>query len=127
MDDHLPRQADGNNTPVEILGHTVAIRPTGEIDLETAPALQLALSEALAHASPTRPVTVDCSGLTFCDSSVLNAFLAARRAAQKSGTVVRLAAPNRQLQRLLEISGAAALFPVDPYPPPDGHIRGRQK
>ncbi|MFF4423870.1 STAS domain-containing protein [Streptomyces sp. NPDC001549] len=79
---------------MEVLDHTVAVRPTGEVDIETAPPLRFAMAEALAHASPARAVVVDCSGLTFCDSSALNALLAARRAAQETGTVIRLAAPN---------------------------------
>ncbi|MFD9725922.1 STAS domain-containing protein [Streptomyces sp. NPDC059072] len=65
---------------MEILEHAVTIRPTGEIDIDTAPALHFALSEALAHASAAKPVAVDCSGLTFCDSSALNVLRAARRA-----------------------------------------------
>ncbi|MFJ7592229.1 STAS domain-containing protein [Streptomyces sp. NPDC097617] len=111
------REAGANDIAVKVLDHAVAVRPTGEIDIETAPSLRLALSEALAHASQTRPVVVDCSGLTFCDSSGLNALLGARHTAQAASTHIRLAAPNRQLQRLLEITGALPLFPVDQNPP----------
>ncbi|MER7467402.1 STAS domain-containing protein [Streptomyces sp. NPDC097981] len=124
MAGQLPQDAGGNGIDVEILDHAVTIRPTGEIDIDTAPALHLALSEALAHASAAKPVAVDCSGLTFCDSSALNALLAARRAAQEAGTVIRLAAPGPQLQRLLEMTGARSLFPVDPDPPAGRQVRG---
>ncbi|MFD9722308.1 STAS domain-containing protein [Streptomyces sp. NPDC059072] len=117
MDELLPDETRGNGIRVEVLENAVAIRPTGEIDIETAPALLLALTDALAHASPAKPVAVDCSGLTFCDSSALNALLTARRTAQETGTVIRLAAPRPQLQRLLDITGARSLFPVDPQPP----------
>lgn len=119
----LPQEARASGIAVEVLDHTVAIRPTGEIDIKTAPALHLALTEALTHASAAKPVAVDCSALTFCDSSALNALLTARRTAQEAGTVIRLAAPGRQLQRLLEITGARSLFPVDPEPPtPPTHL-----
>ncbi|MEU9716312.1 STAS domain-containing protein [Streptomyces sp. NPDC047976] len=118
MGEQLPGETLGNGIAVEVLENAVAIRPTGEIDIESAPALLLALTEALAHASATKPVAVDCSGLTFCDSSALNALLAARRTAQGTDTVIRLAAPGPQLRRLLEITGAGSLFPVDPEPPP---------
>ncbi|WP_405816296.1 MULTISPECIES: STAS domain-containing protein [unclassified Streptomyces] len=111
-------EAGGNAIAVEVLDHAVAIRPSGEIDIETAPALRSALAQALAHSSPAKPVTVDCSRVSFCDSSALNALLAARLTAQEAGTVVRLAAPNHQLQRLLEMTGALPLFPVDHDPPP---------
>ncbi|MFD4868063.1 STAS domain-containing protein [Streptomyces sp. NPDC058412] len=110
-------EAGGNAIAVEVLHHAVAIRPSGEIDIETAPALRFALAQALAHASPAKPVTVDCSHISFCDSAALNALLTARRAAQETGTVIRLAAPNHQLRRLLEMTGALPLFPVDHDPP----------
>jgi anti-anti-sigma factor len=46
----------------------------GEVDLATAETLRLAL---LAHASVTPgDITVDCSGLTFIDSSGLSALMA---------------------------------------------------
>ncbi|MGW9369594.1 STAS domain-containing protein [Streptomyces xanthophaeus] len=117
MAERAPREASGGDVAVEILDHTVAVRPTGEIDIHTAPSLHFALTEALAHASPAKDVVVDCSRLTFCDSSGLNALLAIRRTAQESATVIRLAFPNSQLQRLLEMTGALALFPVDHGPP----------
>ncbi|MCX4625186.1 MULTISPECIES: STAS domain-containing protein [unclassified Streptomyces] len=122
MAEHPPREAGGNDVAVDVLKHTVAVRPVGEIDIETAPSLRLALTEALAHASSAKPVVVDCSRLTFCDSSALNALLTARRTAQETDTVIRLAAPNHQLQRLLEMTGALPLFPVDAAPPTDGRI-----
>ncbi|AWZ06325.1 MULTISPECIES: STAS domain-containing protein [unclassified Streptomyces] len=124
------REAGGKDIAVEVLDRAVAVRPVGEMDIETASALLLALTEALAlaqaqthadvnaPASPAKAVVVDCSRLTFCDSSALNALLTARRAAQEAGTAIRLAAPGPQLLRLLEITGALALFPVDPTPPP---------
>ncbi|MFI6007084.1 STAS domain-containing protein [Streptomyces sp. NPDC051366] len=86
--------------------------------METAPALQLALTEALTHASPTRPVAVDCSLLTFCDSSGLNALLTARRAAQETGTVIRLLAPTP--------SSSASLTDGRPIPLPRGSETRRQ-
>ncbi|MFE2554076.1 STAS domain-containing protein [Streptomyces sp. NPDC059355] len=119
MPEH-PHRKSSRDIAVEILDHSIAVRPTGEIDIDTAPTLQLALAEALTHASPARPVVIDCSSLTFCDSSALNALLAARRIAQPTGTAIRLAAPNLQLHRLLELTGTLALFPLDQDPPADG-------
>ncbi|WP_405497400.1 STAS domain-containing protein [Streptomyces sp. NBC_00096] len=125
MAERPPREAGGKDITVEVLDRNVAVRPIGEIDIETAASLQHALMRALTHASPAKAVVIDCSRLTFCDSSGLNALLAARRAAQETGTVIRLAAPNLQLQRLLEITGALSLFPVDQDLPaaglPAGH------
>ncbi|MGW7436893.1 STAS domain-containing protein [Streptomyces sp. NPDC054849] len=122
MVEHPPRTAGGHDITVEVLDHAVAVRPTGEIDIETAPSLRFALAEALAHASPDKPVAVDCSRLTFCDSAALNALITARRAAQEAGTDIRLAVPNHQLRRLLEVTGTLSLFPVDREPPTAGRV-----
>ncbi|MEV7729378.1 STAS domain-containing protein [Streptomyces sp. NPDC087917] len=67
-------------------------------------------------------MVIDCSRVTFCDSSALNALLRARHAAQPTGTVIRIAAPNRQLQQLLEMTGTLSLFPVDQDPPAGDHL-----
>ncbi|MFF1415960.1 STAS domain-containing protein [Streptomyces sp. NPDC058289] len=123
MVEHPDPEADGNTIAVEVLDRTVEVRPTGEIDIDTAPSLHVALTEALAHASPAKDLVVDCSGITFCDSSGLNALLAVRRAAQETSTVIRLAAPNAQLQRILEITGTLCLFPVSQDPPAAGRPR----
>ncbi|MFF3020755.1 STAS domain-containing protein [Streptomyces sp. NPDC057939] len=101
---------------MEVLDEAVAVRPVGEIDITTGPHLSHALAEALRHATPARPVVVDCSRLTFCDSAGLNALLVARQAARKAGVDIHLTSPNRQLLRLLDIAGIVALFPLRPAP-----------
>lgn len=110
---------------VEILDHVVAVRPSGEIDLASAPSLRLALDEALALAlapgtAPARAdaplarrIVVDCSRVTFCDSSGLDALLAARLTAAENGIVIHLVAPGRQFRRLLDLTGTLPLFPVE--------------
>ncbi|MGW6950205.1 STAS domain-containing protein [Streptomyces xanthophaeus] len=111
--------AGENGVRVDVLDQTVAVRPIGEIDLATGPHLSHALAEALRHASPARPLVVDCSRLTFCDSAGLNALLVARRTAQKAGIDIRLDSPNRQMQRLLDMTGTLPLFPLH-TPPSNG-------
>lgn len=96
---------------VEVRDRAVVVRPAGELDVDRAAPLRAALTEALAHASAAVPVVVDCSGITFCDSTGLNAFLSARLAAEEAGTRVDLAHPTGQLRRLLEITGADSVFP----------------
>ncbi|WP_327308464.1 STAS domain-containing protein [Streptomyces sp. NBC_01298] len=128
MTERSPLEADGTGTgtgtgtgiTVEILDRAVTLHPVGEIDIDTASALRIALSRALTHASPARPVVVDCSRLTFCDSSGLNALLTARLTAQKVSAVIHLADPNDQLTRLLEMTGTLSLFPIGPHPPTNG-------
>ncbi|MFJ7271694.1 hypothetical protein ACIQV3_34490 [Streptomyces sp. NPDC099050] len=37
MVEHLPRDSGGSDTAVEVLDHAVAVRSTGEIDIDPAP------------------------------------------------------------------------------------------
>lgn len=80
----------------------------GELDHDTAPALAQA-ADAFAHAGVPKLV-VDCSRLGFCDSSGLNALLKARQWMADGGGRFFLAAPSRQLQRLLDLTGAVSVF-----------------
>ncbi|MFD3545838.1 STAS domain-containing protein [Streptomyces sp. NPDC058655] len=116
MTEQPASQAGGGDITVDVLDHSVVVRPVGEIDIESVSSLRLALSTAATHSAPDRPVVIDCSRLTFCDSSGLNALLTARRTAQEADTVIRLASPNHQLQRLLEMTGTLTLFAVDLEP-----------
>jgi anti-anti-sigma factor len=50
-------------------------------------------------------VTLDCSGLTFLDSSGLAFFLATQRACQARGAKLVLMNPSRCVTRLLEVTG----------------------
>ncbi|MFJ1568628.1 STAS domain-containing protein [Streptomyces erythrochromogenes] len=106
-------QGNGTQPVVEIIGRVVAVRPTGEIDITTAPSLSRALAEALAllSASGADRIVTDCSRVTFCDSSGLNALVAARLEAAQANASIHLANPAPQLQRLLRMTGAESLFP----------------
>ncbi|MFF7300494.1 anti-sigma factor antagonist [Streptomyces sp. NPDC008265] len=108
-----PGGETGTPPAVEILGRAAVVRPAGEIDIDTAPSLGRALTHALAHVAASRAdrVVADCSRVTFCDSSGLNALIAARLRAVEAGTTIHLANPAPQLQRLLQMTGAAPLFP----------------
>ncbi|MGW4688058.1 STAS domain-containing protein [Streptomyces sp. NPDC004244] len=112
-------QDNGTRAAVEIIGRVAAVRPTGEIDIATAPSLRRALAEALGlvRASRADRIVTDCSAMTFCDSSGLNALLAARQEAAKANVEIHLANPAPQFQRLLQISGADSLFPKEDDPP----------
>ncbi|MGW0390412.1 STAS domain-containing protein [Streptomyces sp. NPDC003042] len=102
---------------VEVGSEVITVRPTGAIDLEHVEGLRAALLTALAHTGGPDEVVVDLSGLTFCDSSGLNALLRARIVAEDRGRTLRLAAPTRQFRRLLEVTGTENLFAIDETPP----------
>ncbi|MFD4738207.1 STAS domain-containing protein [Streptomyces virginiae] len=110
---HRPDRETEATPGVDIFGRAAVVRPVGEIDIDTAPSLSRALAHALTFVATSRAdrVVADCSRVTFCDSSGLNALLAARLRAIESGATIHLANPAPQLRRLLQITGAAALFP----------------
>ncbi|MBT2470039.1 anti-sigma factor antagonist [Streptomyces sp. ISL-66] len=116
-----PVQPDPGRQPAEGPAHsapeTVVIRLSGEMDITRVSEVRAALLHAVTRADGPLDIVVDLSGLTFCDSSGLNVLLRARLEAVESGHTLRLAAPNPQMVRLLELTGALGLFPVDPAPP----------
>ncbi|MEV6759267.1 STAS domain-containing protein [Streptomyces sp. NPDC051105] len=66
------------------------------------------LAEALEIAAKKHPrVVVDASGLSFADSTLLNLLLRIRQL-----TELRVAAPARQLLRILEMTGADTVLDV---------------
>ncbi|MGZ3145316.1 STAS domain-containing protein [Lentzea chajnantorensis] len=57
-------------------------------------------------------LVVDLSGLRFCDSSGISAFIAARNLAVGAQADVVLVAVPRQVLRVLDVVGLGALFTV---------------
>jgi anti-sigma B factor antagonist len=87
-------------------GHVVvALR--GELDLLFAPAVATAL-EDLAASQPR--IIVDLAGLEFIDVNGMAALARGRRRARRVGGDLLLAAPQRQVRRVLTIIGQADGF-----------------
>ncbi|MFF0416179.1 STAS domain-containing protein [Kitasatospora sp. NPDC004745] len=112
------RPRDAQPVP-ETLGFTAVARPwergtvltlVGELDLDTAGALTVALDAVLAV--PGTVVVLDCAGLEFCDSSGLNVMLRAHKRAVAGGGRVELARPRPMVLRMLELTGATHALPV---------------
>lgn len=87
-------------------GTTLIVR--GEVDLATAPQLR---HELLRHLVTTDHLWLDLEGVTFMDSSGLHVLIAGRRRADLLGTHLEIARASTAVDRVLEITGAAALFP----------------
>ncbi|MFE4600114.1 STAS domain-containing protein [Kitasatospora indigofera] len=100
-----------------------ASEATGELDLDAAPILHAALRRALMTGPPGTILIIDLAGVTFCDSSGLNALLLARMAAERAGRTLHLARPSHAVARLLKITGADKVFPVDLDRAPVPHPR----
>jgi anti-sigma B factor antagonist len=90
-------------------GHTV-VTATGELDLYTAPRLQAALAD-LPDAAADR-ITVDLSGVEFCDSTGMNVLLAAMQRVRDGGGSFALAAPRTAVRRILQVTGLDTVFTV---------------
>ncbi|MFJ9775749.1 STAS domain-containing protein [Kitasatospora sp. NPDC101157] len=86
----------------------------GELDMDQVPVFNHAAHRALA-ARPVPPMLLlDLREVTFIDSAGLNALLLTRIQADRQGTVVHLVQPSERVARLLEVTGADRVFPVDP-------------
>ncbi|MCK8678241.1 STAS domain-containing protein [Streptomyces lichenis] len=80
----------------------VVITAAGALDYGTSGAL---LEQAATATSTHRSLALDLSGITFCDSSGLNALLRLNRHTGADGTALTLVAVPDQLRRLLRITG----------------------
>ncbi|MFD0773226.1 STAS domain-containing protein [Streptomonospora algeriensis] len=96
--------------PVRAAGQpTVAAMPA-EIDIHNRDELVQHMS-GLLNATPD-VLVVDMTETTFCDSSGVHALLSVRRRALERGKQIRVAAPSRNVRRVLEICGIAKLMPI---------------
>jgi len=91
----------------------------GEIDLNTAQTLSVAIELAEQRAPPR--LTVDLSGVTFIDVSGLRVLLQAARRARTDGRRFAVARPSHQVARLLELTAISQSLDVsDAASPPAG-------
>ena len=82
---------------------------TGELDIATAEQAYSYISEVI-DARPA-PVTVDLSGLTFCDASGLGALARIARHAREAGRQLMLTSARPSLLKIMRITGLDRAFP----------------
>ena len=82
---------------------------TGELDIATAEQAYSYISEVI-DGRPA-PVTVDLSGLTFCDASGLGALARIARHAREAGRQLMLASARPSLLKIMRITGLDRAFP----------------
>jgi anti-sigma B factor antagonist len=97
----LSRRADGDGNQV--------VSVTGELDIATAEQAYVYLSDVI-DAWPAA-VSVDLSGLTFCDASGLGALARVARHARQAGRQLRLTAARPSLLKIMRITGLDRAFP----------------
>ncbi|HJZ00527.1 MAG TPA: STAS domain-containing protein [Streptosporangiaceae bacterium] len=85
------------------------ISVTGELDIATAEQAYAYISDVI-DAWPT-PVSVDLSGLTFCDASGLGALARVARHARQAGRQLRLTAARPSLLKIMRITGLDRAYP----------------
>jgi anti-anti-sigma factor len=89
------------------------ISVTGELDVATAEQAYAYISDVIdawPGLSPA-PVSVDLSGLTFCDASGLGALARVARHARQAGRQLRLTAARPSLLKIMRITGLDRAYP----------------
>ena len=90
-------------TIVDSSDGTAVVRPSGELDLASAPTLGAALGRLLREGH--RAVVMDLSRLTFSDCAGLRPIRRALREARTSGTEIELRDPVPAVRRVLQLTG----------------------
>jgi anti-sigma B factor antagonist len=100
-------------TTSTLAGNVLAVRPSGELDLATAPRLFDVLHDARKQ---QRSVELDLSALTFMDSTGLSGLLEASRAAKADGWNLRIVRPSQPVSRVIEMTGLQGIITIDGDP-----------
>ncbi|HEX7745822.1 MAG TPA: anti-sigma factor antagonist [Micromonosporaceae bacterium] len=93
-------------------GDVVVVSIAGELDMATAPQLQDQITDLIDRGRCR--IVFDLANLSFCDSTGLSVFVRAKNGCDDSGGVVRLAAPQRGVLRILEVSGLVEVLQTYP-------------
>lgn len=106
----VPRQADqAEPGQLELSRQGQVIRVTGELDIATAEKAYSYISDII-DGGPA-PVTVDLSGLTFCDASGLGVLARIARHARQAGRQLKLSSARPSLLKLMRLTGLDVSFP----------------
>ncbi|MDX3659760.1 STAS domain-containing protein [Streptomyces sp. ID05-26A] len=97
---------------VRVVADGVVLAVRGDLDAHTTPELLERIGDLSLHSGQL--FVVDLSGLLFCDSSGISAFIAARNHALSARADIVLVAVPRQVLRVLGMIGLEALFTVRP-------------
>jgi anti-anti-sigma factor len=90
--------------------------------MATAPQLQDQISDLLEKGRSR--LIFDLADVSFCDSTGLSVFVRAKNSTDDAGGVVRLAAPQRGVLRILEVSGLVEVLHT--YPSVDEAVTAQE-
>jgi anti-sigma B factor antagonist len=91
-------------------GDVVVVSVAGELDMATAPQLQDQVTDLLDKGHSR--LVFDLANVSFCDSTGLSVFVRTKNSCDEAGGIVRLAAPQRGVLRILEVSGLVEVLPT---------------
>lgn len=86
----------------------VTIALSGDLDVFAVPRLRAALRDHIGR----HDVVIDLSGVEFCDSSVLRAFVEGQQASKTSGTSLELTNLSAPVRNLFEVSGLRGVLHI---------------
>lgn len=90
-------------------GGVAVVRVSGELDIQTVPALEAVLMPAAGLGGQ---VIVDASALTFADSTGISLFVRAHRDAQAAAGRLDLVVTESAVRRVLDLSGLIGILNV---------------
>jgi anti-sigma B factor antagonist len=100
---------------VSVIGNpdgSVVVAVRGDLDVDSATVLTTTLDQVLDRPAPR--VVVDLSGVDFCDSTGLSAFVVGHKRAAAAGGWLRLAAPGGWMSGLLDTVGLTGRLGIYP-------------
>ena len=89
---------------------TVVIQPPVEID----PATASTLDEQLSAVDPAGVTELDCSAVTFCDSSGIRVLILHATRHRDAGGTFRIVRLSPVVQRVFDLAGVSELLGVQP-------------
>ncbi|GHH65438.1 anti-sigma factor antagonist [Streptosporangium violaceochromogenes] len=98
--------------PDDTLERICLVALNGELDHTNAERFRRDLQEAVG--SQPSDIVIDLTGLTFCDSTGVQVFLAIRRLVHDRGCALSLANPQPRLSRLFHLTGLGPAFGLRP-------------
>lgn len=99
----------------DVHDNTVWAKISGEVDMQIAPLWRDALDRELCETF-ARNLTFDFSEVSFIDSSGLGVLLGRYKKVSSRGGRVKILGANRQVYRILALSGFAGLMEIEAPP-----------
>jgi anti-sigma B factor antagonist len=100
---------DLKSTVVRHLDYRVLVL-SGEIDMHTAPALHEQIFDLIEE--DRRPLVVDLTGISFCDSAGVNIAAAARKYAVSRDVMLAVVGLHGRVDKIFRMTGMDRLIPI---------------